>query len=97
MNPNQVTSPAKNIKDVKVLYTDETDNFSIASVFWNDKKRIAIRWNGEGNALGYPHSHGNPTWFIIPKKIALAFAASIGNAEIEQEIKASTDTPLGNN
>ena len=94
MNPENVIYPLKNIKDVKVLYTDETDNFSIASVLWNDNNRIAIRWNGYGDNLGYPQSRGKATWFILPQKVALAFAMSIGNAEMEQVIKASTSIPL---
>lgn len=94
MKPENVICPRKKIKDVKVLYTDETDNFSIAAVLWNNNKRIAIRWNGSGENLGYPQSRGNATWFIIPQKVALAFAISIGNAEMEQVIKASTSAPL---
>lgn len=94
MKPENVIYPLKNIKDVKVIYTDETDNFSIAAVLWNANKRIAIRWNGGGDNLGYPQSHGKATWFILPQKVALAFAISIGNAEMEQVIKTSTTTPF---
>ena len=94
MRPENVIYPRKSIKDVKVLYTDETDNFSIASVLWNGDKRIAIRWNGSEDSLGYPQSRGKATWFILPQKVALAFAMSIGNAEMEQVIKASASTPL---
>ena len=94
MKPEKAVFPRKRIKDVKVLYTDKTDNFSIASVFWDGNKRIAIRWNGSGDSLGYPQSRGKATWFILPQKVALAFALSIGNAEMEQVIKASTSTPL---
>ncbi len=94
MSPENVIYPRKSVKDVNVLYTDEADNFSIASVLWNDNKRIAIRWNGSGDSLGYPQSRGKSTWFILPQKVALAFALSIGNAEMEQVIKASTATPL---
>lgn len=94
MKPENAVCPRKSIKDLKVLYTDETDNFSIASMLWNGNKRIAIRWNGSGDSLGYPQSRGKATWFILPQKVALAFALSIGNAEMEQVIKASTSTPL---
>lgn len=94
MKPEDVIYPRKRVNDVKVLYTDETDNFSIASVLWNDNKRIAIRWNGSGDSLGYPQSRGKATWFILPQKVALAFALSIDNAEMEQVIKASAATPL---
>ena len=94
MRPENVIYPRKSIKDVKVLYTDETDNFSIASVLWNGDKRIAIRWNGGEDSLGYPQSRGKATWFILPQKVALAFAMSIGNAEMEQVIKASASKPL---
>lgn len=94
MRPEEVVYPRKNLKDVKVLYIDETDDFSIASVLWKDDKRIAIRWNGSGNNLGYPQSRGRATWFILPQKVALAFALSIGNAEMAQIIKASASAPL---
>lgn len=94
MRPEEVVYPRKNLKDVKVLYIDETDDFSIASVLWKDDKRIAIRWNGSGSNLGYPQSRGRATWFILPQKVALAFALSIGNAEMAQIIKASASAPL---
>lgn len=94
MKPENVICPRNQIKDVEVLYTDETDNFSIASVLWNCNKRIAIRWNGSGDRIGYPQSRGKATWFILPQKVALAFALSIGNAEMEQVIKASDSKPL---
>ena len=94
MRPEEVVYPRKNLKDVKVLYIDETDDFSIASVLWKEDRRIAIRWNGSGNNLGYPQSRGRATWFILPQKVALAFALSIGNAEMAQIIKASASEPL---
>ncbi|HIV63899.1 MAG TPA: hypothetical protein H9693_03990 [Firmicutes bacterium] len=68
--------------------------FFIASVLWKEDRRIAIRWNGSGNNLGYPQSRGRATWFILPQKVALAFALSIGNAEMAQIIKASASAPL---
>lgn len=95
MRPEEVVYPRKNLKDVKVLYIDETDDFSIASVLWKEDRRIAIRWNGSGYNLGYPQSRGRATWFILPQKVALAFALSIGNAEMAQIIKASASAPLG--
>ena len=94
MKPENTLCPRKSLKDLTVLYTDETDNFSIASVLWDGNKRIAIRWNGQGDNLGYPQSRGKATWFILPKEVALAFALSVGNAEMIQVIKASTSTPL---
>lgn len=94
MKPENVIYPRNHIKKMQVLYTDEIDNFSIASVLWDGNKRIAIRWNGSEESLGYPQSRGKATWFILPQKVALAFAISIGNAEMEQVIKASTSEPL---
>lgn len=94
MNPENVISPLKYVKNVQILYTDEEDNFSIASLLWKDQRRIAIRWNGSDDRLGYPQSCGRPTWFILPQKVALAFALSIGNAEMVQTIKATSSVPL---
>ena len=94
MNPKKVVCPQTRVKDVDVLYTDKADNFSIASILWNGNKRIAIRWNGSDDSLGFPQSRGKATWFILPQKVALAFATSIGNAEMEQVVKASTSTPF---
>lgn len=94
MDPHNVISPLKRLQRVEVLYTDDEDNFSIASVLWDRKPRIAIRWNGPCDKLGYPTSSGHPTWFIIPRKVALAFAESIGNAELTNIIKASSSEQL---
>lgn len=94
MKPENVISPIKKVKNVKVLYTDENDNFSIVSLLWCGNKRIAIRWDGSDDGLGFPQSRGKATWFILPQKVALAFALSIDNTEMAQVIRASSSTPL---
>ena len=73
MDARKVVSPKSNVSHVEVIY--DNGEFAIAALQWNKKNRIAIRWNGSGDSLGYPQSHSHPTWFVIPKEVALGMAA----------------------
>lgn len=91
MDPNSVVSPKSRIKNVRVIYTDKEDGFSIATLTLDGyKSRVALRWDGDDGSLGFPTSHGKATWFIIPKVIAMSFAKQIDNVEMQQQI-ASCD------
>jgi len=52
--------------------------FSISYGFWeNEKKCLAMRWNGENNDPGYPKVFGNPMWFIIDDNLRVPFIQSL--------------------
>jgi hypothetical protein len=98
--PDRVYSPRDKIRggSIKVLKNDESLNFSIVSLDWKNgdnnefEPRIGIRWNGGKNNCGQPQSHGFPTWFILPKDIALSYAVKINDYEMVEIIKCSADT-----
>ena len=85
MNPNNVISPKNKLKNLKVVYT--TELFSIAVFTYEKVDRVGIRWNGEGDSLGFPHSRGKATWFILPKEVAIAYAEKHGDTELILKIK----------
>jgi len=57
------------------------DDYSVALLSWNGKEYFAVRWNIRGDekddpekqngemCLGFPSSHGLPTWFEIPEDL----------------------------
>ena len=63
MQPENVR-PAK-FKVHKVIYNN--GSFSVAYGNWeNGGPRLAMRWNGYEEAIGYPSQGGNPLWFQLP-------------------------------
>jgi len=92
MDARKVVSPKSNVSHVEVIY--DNGEFAIAALQWNKKNRIAIRWNGSSDSLGYPQSHSHPTWVVIPKEIALAYAQNLKNTRMESVIRASSDEPF---
>jgi hypothetical protein len=78
MNP-QNANP-KNFLVEKIIYNQ--DGFSIAIGVWQDDqtRRFAMRWNGDGDNIGYPSYAGNPMWFQLPDDIRGILAALISNS-----------------
>lgn len=65
-----------NFRVEQIVY--ETEVFSIASGIWEDgRSHLAMRWNGEGENIGYPKLFNNPVWFIIPRELAIPILKSI--------------------
>lgn len=66
MKPENV-KPGK-FKKHTVVY--DNGQFSIAFGEWDTQKelRLAMRWNGDGNSIGYPSQGGNPLWFQLPNE-----------------------------
>lgn len=89
MKPEKVVSPKSRISEVEVIMREK--DFSIASFLWNGQKRIGIRWDGEGESIGYPHSRGYANWFVLPKEVALSYAMATKNAHAMHVIEASSD------
>ena len=73
MLPDLVRSPKERIRELRVIYTNREERWSIAEIDWyhrNDDEwrwRVGIRWDGEEDELGNPQSSGHPTWFILPE------------------------------
>lgn len=89
MNPRDVVSPKYKMTLIEVLY--ENEDYAIASLLWENKLRIGIRWNGKGEKTGYPNSRGQATWFILPKAVALEYAKKIGDEKMICTIELSTE------
>lgn len=74
VDPSEVISPRDRVKDVQVVYdAGRTEgSWSVATLKWNERSRVGLRWNGEeGEASkGNPQSRGNATWFIVPEPLA---------------------------
>lgn len=66
MKPENV-KPGK-FKKHTIVY--DNGLFSIAYGEWDTQKelRLAMRWNGDGNSIGYPSQGGNPLWFQLPNE-----------------------------
>ena len=73
--PQDVLSPKKQIKSVKVIHDDGEGSWSMAELEWihHDQNGVwtdtclGFRWNGWGDKpLGNPQSRGQSTWFLLP-------------------------------
>jgi hypothetical protein len=73
MRAEDVRSPQGRIRDLRVIYTNRDEGWSIAEMEWRDRNtgewhwRIGMRWDGGEGELGNPQSSGHPTWFIVPE------------------------------
>ncbi|CAM3484703.1 hypothetical protein FLLO111716_13635 [Flavobacterium longum] len=48
-----------------IIYDD--GDFAVAYGIWEGRdERLAMRWNGYGDDIGYPSQGGNPLWFQLP-------------------------------
>lgn len=62
MNPKDVNP--SNFKVKNILF--DNGDFAVAYGKWKDESySLAMRWNGQGNDIGYPKSRNYPMWFII--------------------------------
>jgi hypothetical protein len=73
VDPATVMSPRKLIRNVDVLYGDETTGWSAAWLDWDGDRVLGIRRNGGDNSgMGVPQSRGKPTWFVVPQELQQA-------------------------
>jgi hypothetical protein len=65
MKPENVLPRKFNVHTI--IYNN--GDFSVAYGVWEDdgSKRIAMRWNGGDDEIGYPSQGGNPLWFQLPE------------------------------
>jgi hypothetical protein len=82
-SPEAVTSPKGQVSDLRILFNTGGggDGWSLASLRWNGRNALGIRWNGdEQNPIGNPQSRGIPTWFIVPDAIAAVLQERYGQS-----------------
>lgn len=66
----------KKFETKEILYNGS--GFSVAHGIWEERRHvIAMRWNGEGEEVGYPNHAGNPVWFIIPDDLMVPILKSL--------------------
>ena len=85
IDPKSVISPKNKIKsEINIVIQEK--GFTIATFIYGESRKIGIRWNetSPGNK-GYPTSNGYPTWFVIPREVALGYARGIKNEIAYQE------------
>lgn len=69
-----------NFKVKQIIYN--LNGFSIVWGTWEDgSDRLAMRWNGEGDASGFPALFGNPVWFMLPAELTLPILQGVGAYE----------------
>jgi hypothetical protein len=79
--PENVLSPKGSVANLRVLLNTGAEGWSVASMQWNGKDSLGIRWNGDAkNPIGNPQSRGIPTWFILPEDLAAMLRGRFGNA-----------------
>ena len=94
MDPNRVLSPKAKIGKNGMHRIKNFGDFSIAVLQWGESERVGIRWNGTGDERGFPISSGYPTWFILPKEVAVSYIEKINEVELLEMIKTTTNEPL---
>jgi hypothetical protein len=63
MRPEDVRSPQDRIRDLRVIYTNQDEGWSIAEMEWRNPagrwgRRIGMRWDGKDGEIGNPQSRG---------------------------------------
>jgi len=95
MNPRQAKSPQKKIKSIEVIFTSP-QGFSLALIQWGESgtMRIGIRWDGDEGSKGYPCAHGHPTWFILPKDMAITYCEKYGAPDVVGKLSLAAEEPF---
>lgn len=86
INPENVISPQKKVSNVQVIFDGVETGLSLARLELEGDPAIGIRWNGGPSNLGTPQSHGNPTWFILPKEFDAPLLQTCLQQQINQNL-----------
>jgi hypothetical protein len=87
MDPKDALSPRSRIKagSIAVIYTHPSTDWSVATMIYDGRSAVAMRWNGDVNDrrdLGYPSARGaNGAWFVLPDEVAALILALVLAAE----------------
>ena len=56
-------------KDITILYKSGDDQgFAIAKGLYDESPAVCCRWYNK-DTIGYPQTHGKPTWFLMEDSI----------------------------
>lgn len=73
IDPKSVVSPKHIVDEVEVVFDagPVEQSWAVATLSWDHKDAVGIRWNGEpgGKGIGTPQARGVPTWFIVPEEL----------------------------
>lgn len=73
IDPKTVVSPKHIVDQVEVVFDagPVEQSWAVATLSWEHKDAVGIRWNGEplGKGIGTPQARGVPTWFIVPEEL----------------------------
>ena|SRR5664279_2826183 len=73
IDPKSVVSPKHIVDQVEVVFDagPVEQSWAVATLSWDRKDAVGIRWNGEpsGKGIGTPQARGVPTWFIVPEEL----------------------------
>ena len=74
---------------IHILYQD--DGFTIAFGIWEDDTYLlAMRWDGEGDAAGYPVGRGGrPKWFVVQRELSWPILCSLMAAPVINKVGAN--------
>ncbi len=73
IKPEKVTAPRDLWALEAVLYDGGPDNGSVVLGTWDERRVLAMRWNGNrAMPKGNPLSSTHPTWFVVPEAFTLA-------------------------
>ena len=100
IHPEMVVSPKNAVSDLQIVYDGKEGSWSLATLKWNERSAVGIRWNGGSSdtrfpGIGNPQSRGVPTWFILPddlQDIALKKAKELATTEVST-ISAAEGSP----
>ncbi len=68
MRPEDVTTSG--VQVLEVIRSTGDGGWSIARLRKGHETYVGFRWNGLGDAKGYPTSRGYPVWCALPNEVA---------------------------
>ena len=91
VDPETVVSPKGAVSDLHVVFDTGPmrGSWSIATLRWNERPSVGLRWNGEEgeSGKGNPQSRGNPTWFIVPQELSEEVLRAAEHLRLAQEAR----------
>lgn len=92
ISPDQVNSPQNRLSSIdEIIHSEGEGSWVVASLTYDDKSRLGMRWNGTSdNRLGYPSVRNYPVWFIVPE----FFAATVEFMAREKAAGREVGLPL---
>lgn len=77
--PNHVRP--HNFKYEQVFYFDRESAIMIGKYKDSQDQSVGMRWMEAEGEMGYPVSHGNPMWMVVPDQLALYMLEGIEHGD----------------